>query len=117
MRDLTDQAILDYEEVEEIERWSIQQRRILTTWCVGDAFYKFHTEKSEIISLSFRKVGLSPPDGSCDSELDIKGFLDLEIGNWEDGGLAAIDEHADIGLDCNNHETIEFLDDGNICST
>jgi len=113
MRDLTDQAILDCEEVEEIERWTIRQRRILTSWCVGDAFYKFHTEKSEIISRSFRKVGLSlPPDRSCDSELDIKGFSGLEIGNWEDEGLGNIDIHADIRQDHDNHETIEFLADG-----
>jgi len=60
----------------------VRQRPILTTWSAGDAFDKFHTEKFEIISRAFHKMGLSlPPDGLCDSELDIKGFSGLELGN------------------------------------
>jgi len=99
--------------VEEIENWTIRQRRILTTWCIGDAFYKFHSEKSDIVSRSFRKVGLSlPPDGSCDDELDIKGFGGLEIGDWRETGMEEVDIHADIEPSNDDHEAIEFVADG-----
>lgn len=37
IRDLTDEAILDCESVESFEKWSVGQRRVLTTNCVGDA--------------------------------------------------------------------------------
>lgn len=88
----------------------MRQRRILTTWCAGDAYYKFHSEKSKIISQAFRKVGLSlPPDGSCDSELDIKGFTGLEIGDWQEADNQ--DLFADIEQSYDNHEGIEFLAD------
>lgn len=83
IRDLTDEAILDCENVESFEKWSVGQRRVLTTNCVGDAWYKFCIEKKEIVERVFRKLGLSlPADGSNDQELDIKGFQDINVGNW-----------------------------------
>jgi len=113
IRDLTNQAILDCEEAEKIEKWTIRQCRILTTWCVGDAFYKFHSEKFEIISCSFGKVGLSlPADGSCDHELDIKGFAGLKIEDWLERDIAEIDIYANIGHNHNDNEEIEFVADG-----
>ena len=58
-------------------------RRIMTTFCIGEAYYKFHQEKAEIIRCVFRKIGLALPiNGSADHELDIKGFTGLEIGDW-----------------------------------
>lgn len=83
IRDLTDEAILDCESVEDFEKWSVGERRILTTWCVGDAWYQFCVEKQDIVKKVFRKVGLFLPiDGSADCELDIKGFMELNIGDW-----------------------------------
>ena len=55
----------------------------MTTHCVGKAFYEFHAERREVIQRSFRKVGLTLPiDGSLDHELDVKGFMGLEVGDW-----------------------------------
>ena len=68
----------------------------MTTHCIGKAFYQFHTEKADLIRTSFRKVGLALPiDGTFDHELDIKGFTDLEIGNWRED-LDALDDRADV---------------------
>jgi len=83
IRDLTDEAILDCESVESFEKWSVGQRRVLTTNCVGDAWYRFCIEKKELVERVFRKLGLSlPADGSSDQEFDIKGFQDIKVGNW-----------------------------------
>ncbi|RPA91146.1 DDE-domain-containing protein, partial [Choiromyces venosus 120613-1] len=87
IRDLTDEAIMDCESVETFEKWSVGQRRILTTNCVDDAWYQFCIEKKDIVESVFRKVGLSlPADGSNDKELDIKGFEGIEIGDWKIDG-------------------------------
>jgi len=68
----------------------------MTIQCVGEAFDLFHTTKPNLISRSFHKTGLSLPiNGSLDSELDIKGFTNLEIGNWREDFVLA-DERADV---------------------
>ncbi|KAG0131749.1 hypothetical protein HOY82DRAFT_607667 [Tuber indicum] len=83
LRFLTSEQICKLESGEEFEKWTIRDCRIMTTFCVIEAFYGFHNEKGEVICRSFRKVGLALPiDGSLDHELDIKGFAGLEIGNW-----------------------------------
>ncbi|KAG0125495.1 hypothetical protein HOY82DRAFT_543119 [Tuber indicum] len=106
-----DYAILDYKEAEEIENWTIQQYWILTTHYVADAFYTFHSEKHDIITRSFRKVGLSlPVDGSQDQELDIKGFEGLEIGNWREIPESLV-PFADIRTAKDNSEEGEFCVD------
>jgi len=111
MREHTDEAIFSAETIETFHKWTVSQRCILTTQCVGDVFYKFHAEKAEIIRRVFRKVGLSLPiDGRADKELDIKGFLGLQIGDWRnDVGVAPAE--AEI-LDTNDeNEDIEFVVD------
>jgi len=110
MRELTDEAIFAMESAETFHKWSVRDRRILTTTCVGDAFYRFHLEKADIIQRIFGKVGLSllPIDGSCDSELHIKGFTGLEIGNWRED-FGTIDEEAEIPETCDNDEGIDFI--------
>lgn len=56
---------------------------MLTTWCVGDAWYQFYIKKQDIVTRVFRKVGLSLPiDGSADRELDIRGLTEVDIGDW-----------------------------------
>ncbi|RPA96173.1 DDE-domain-containing protein, partial [Choiromyces venosus 120613-1] len=83
IRELTDEAILDCESVKHFEKWSVGQRRILTTNCIGDTWYQFCIEKKGLVESVFRKVGLSlPADGSRDNELDIKGFQGIEMGDW-----------------------------------
>ncbi|RPB06020.1 DDE-domain-containing protein [Choiromyces venosus 120613-1] len=110
MRELTDNAIFEAESLETFRKWSVSHRRILTTSCVGDAYYRFHIEKGDIIQQVFRKVGLSLPiDGSCDLELDIKGFSGIQIGNWqEDQGC--VNEISTISDIHDNDESIEFVD-------
>jgi len=108
IHNITDQAILDCEEANQIEQWSTRLCHILTTSCVGDAFYQFHTEKQQIIIQSFRKVGLALPiDGSLDHELDIKGFRGLQIGDWRREDSTA-DPFADILAGADTTEEIEF---------
>ncbi|RPB02545.1 DDE-domain-containing protein [Choiromyces venosus 120613-1] len=102
MRDLTDERIFQLESVAEFEKWMVGDRRVMTTECVGDAFRQFHQEKGEVIRRSFRKVGLSLPiDGCLDHELAIKGFKNLEIGDWrEESGSQ--DERAEVGNDADS---------------
>jgi len=109
LRELTDTAIFESESVEAFDKWTVSDSRILTTSCVGDTFYRFHLEKGDLIRKVFRKVGLSlPVDGSCDHELDIKGFSGLEIGDWHvDYGV--VDEAADISIDNDDDNSIEFV--------
>jgi len=96
IRDLRDEQIFQLESAEEFENWTVGDRRIMTTHCIGKAFYQFHTEKADLIRTSFRKVALSLPiDGSSDQELDIKGFTRLEIGNWQED-LGMHDNRADV---------------------
>jgi len=109
VRELTDEKIFELESIDQFERWTVGDRRVVTTFCVGDAFYQFHQEKGEIIRRAFRKVGLSlPVDGSSDSELDIKGFHGLQIGNWEEE-IMEPDERADISIENDQNEDIEFV--------
>ncbi|KAG0125363.1 hypothetical protein HOY82DRAFT_543191 [Tuber indicum] len=109
MRELTDTAIFESESAESFHKWTVSHRRILTTSCVGDAFYKFHLEKGDIIRRVFRKVGLSlPVDGRSDSELDIKGFSGLDIGDWHEGDRV-VDDTENISEDNDNNDTIEFV--------
>jgi len=83
----------------------------MTTHCVAEAFDKFSTTIANLISCSFRKTGLSLPiDGSLDSELDIKGFTNLEIGNWREDFVLP-DERADVPDE--DDELIEFIENQN----
>jgi len=109
VRELTDEKIFELESIDQFERWTVGDRCVVTTFCIGDAFYQFHQEKGEIIRRAFRKVGLSLPiDGSSDSELDIKGFHGLQIGNWEEE-IMEPDERADISIENDQNEDIEFV--------
>jgi len=64
---------------------AMEERRVLIQHCLAQAWHTFCTTRHEVIVSSFRKLGLSLPiDGSCDSELSIKGFSpeQLVIGDW-----------------------------------
>lgn len=121
IRDLTDEAILECKDV--FEKWTVGERRILTTWCVGDAWYLFCIEKQDVVKNVFRKVGLSLPiDGSADNELDIKGFSGIDIGDWSRVDISTQNEAtgydhvdfslADVNLEHDNCMSIEFVGDG-----
>lgn len=61
IRSLTDQAIVDSANQEAQypkpkNSSAVGRRRVLTTWCVGNAWYQFCIEKQELIKRAFRKV-------------------------------------------------------------
>lgn len=115
IRDLTDEAILECESFDHFEKWSVGQRRIMTTWCVGDAWYAFCIEKQDLVKRVFRKVGLSLPiDGSADHELDIKGFCGIDIGDWTqvEGSNEEDTQLADVNMEHDNYDLVEFVADG-----
>jgi len=108
IRDITNEKIFELESAAEFEKWTVGDRRVMTTHCVGQAFDQFHSNKSHLISTSFRKFGLSLPiDGSSDHELDIKGFSELEFGEWTED-LSLLDDRVDVGNE-EDHD-IEFVD-------
>ena len=100
--------------MENFEKWSVGQRRVLTTNCVEDGWYKFCMEKKEIVEEVFSKVGLSlPADGSNDQKLDIKGFEEIEIGNWKiDGREEEAAPYNNIPIAEDNNDAIEFIANG-----
>ena len=111
IRELTDTAIFEAEDANTFHQWTVSDRRILTTTCVGDAFYQFHLTKSEIIRRVFRQVGLSlPVDGTSDSELKIKGFPEVEVGDWH-RDYEEVEEEAELEIPETNDDdsSIEFV--------
>jgi len=111
VRDIIARKIFDLESAADFEKWTVGDRRIMITHCVGEAFDQFSTIKANLISRSFRKTGLSLPlDGCLDSELDIKGFTNLEIGNWREDFVLP-DERADVHDE--DDELIVFVENQN----
>lgn len=87
IKEFTEEAREHKEEEENIEKWSVSQHRIVTTEAVGRAWEEWHNSvaRRKIIIKTFRDTGISLlVDGSCDSELNIKGFAsgELAIGDW-----------------------------------
>jgi len=83
LRDLMDEALDLYEaqhsqdlrEIQSNNTAAITERRVLITWCVGQAWETFCNTRSSVIVDIFRQLGLSlPVDASCDSELTVKGI-------------------------------------------
>jgi len=63
----------------------MEDLHVLIQKCLANTWEQFCTTKRDVITASFRKVVLALPiDGSCDSELSIKGLNNelLTIGNW-----------------------------------
>lgn len=113
IRDLTDEAIFACERIEDFEKWSVGDRRVLTTWCVGDAWYQFCVEKQDLVTSVFRKVGLSLPiDGSADHELDIKGFAGIAIGDWKSPNDELDLDFLDVNREHDDCDSIDFVADG-----
>ncbi|RPA91909.1 hypothetical protein L873DRAFT_1848016 [Choiromyces venosus 120613-1] len=87
IKEFTEEIREEKEALEDIERWSTSQHRIVTTEAVGRAWEEWNKAQSQrkIIIQSFRDTGISlPVDGSCDHELKIKGFSsgELVLGDW-----------------------------------
>jgi hypothetical protein len=79
-----------------LEKWnnneySIEERRILLTQWVGEAWEQIHRDHKETIIKAFRNLGLSlNPDGSEDSELKIKDLPNIEVGDYTSTSTSAI---------------------------
>jgi hypothetical protein len=70
---------------DDIEKWSVSQKRVMVTHVVGEAWSQFCTEKKSLIEKSFVDIGLNiASNGSEDSKLSIKGYDHgkPEIGDW-----------------------------------
>ena len=95
--DLAEQYI-DENERDWVEgKYSVSQRRVLLTKWVGQAWEDMHAEDSDMIRQAFVQVGLGLPiDGSRDSEIKIKGFLGVQVGNWRDWQPREAREEEDI---------------------
>ena len=85
IEELADQYIYEHQ-VEWVEgKYSVGDRRVLLTKCVGQAWEDMHAEDGEIIRHAFKYVGLGLPiDGSQDHDIKIKDFPDVQVGNWKD---------------------------------
>lgn len=60
---------------DDIEKWSVSQKRVMVTHVVGEAWDQFCTTKKSLIEKSFIDVGLNiASNGSEDSKLSIKGY-------------------------------------------
>ena len=113
LRDLTEQEIIQ-QEANGLERWSLSDRRVSTTWCVGQAWAQFtgSARGKKIIQDSFRNVGLALPiDGSQDSELNIKGFTGAEmvIGDWSQGTENIEDSDTPIDETEDENPLVDFI--------
>lgn len=112
IQDFTDHAI--EMRGRETDKWTVGERRVLTTKCVRQMWETFCLSKRQLVIDSFRNVGLSLPiDGSHDYELRIKGFAseDLEIENWYEGGQATIDEGFGQGHTVQKNTVLHTQDD------
>ena len=62
------------------EVWSVGDRRVMTTVCVGRAWDQFCQDSRHLVITSFRNVGLSLyPNGSEDQEPSIKGLTTSKL--------------------------------------
>lgn len=117
LKEMFREEVEEYIEQEEEKRkinWTVGDRRVMTTICVGQAWEKFSVEKRSIVQKSFRNVGLTlPVDGSSDQELNIKGFTpqELDIGDWStDFDTIVLEEHRVLGENDDDCSAIDFVE-------
>jgi hypothetical protein len=102
---------------DDIEKWSVSQKRIMITHVVREAWNQFCMEKKSLIEKSFVDIGLSiASNGSEDSKLSIKGYQHgkLEIGDWsqiDDSNYEGFQEVPQTG------ELDEFIMKEEVCIT
>ena len=117
LRDTTEQEIL-HQEQNGLDKWSVGDRRIATTWCVGRAWAEFTGRDlgEKIIQDSFPNVGLALPiDPSQDSQLRVKGFRDEElvIGDWRRDIAVENGDLQDIIHEAEDENTLVDYNDSN----
>ena len=105
---------------DDVEKWSVSQKRVMVTHVVGKAWDQFCKEKKGLIEKSFVDVGLNIAlDGSEDSKLSIKGYEHRkpEIGDW----LQIDDENSNCEgfqeVIQKNDELDKFIKEEELCIT
>ena len=117
LREFTDAYIEEREKVEDVGRWSVSDKRIMTTHVVAQSWHAFCQQKSELICKSFRDVGIAlPVNGSRDDEIKIKGFTstDIEIGDWSSNLPVSIAHHPGqefraLPQETSNHDNLHYV--------
>lgn len=79
---------------------SASERRVLFTKWVGHAWDEISAKNKNTIIRSFHKCGISLPiDGSEDSEININGVEDYEVGSGDTSEDSGSDSDSDIDLE------------------
>ncbi|RPB01507.1 hypothetical protein L873DRAFT_628596 [Choiromyces venosus 120613-1] len=84
LREETETYHDEHATIEDIGRWTISEKRIMTPHVVSCTWKAFCQQKQSLIVKAFRDVGVMLPiDGSQDGDIKIKGFTtsEIDIGN------------------------------------
>ena len=103
---------------DDVEKWSVSQKRVMVTHVVGNAWNQFCTEKKSLIEKSFVDIGLNiPSNGSDDSKLSIKGYErgKPDIGDWSQ--IDDDDNYDDFKEQAQTGELDEFIKEDEVCIT
>jgi len=82
----TDIYTTEWERQHPDQKWSVKDKRILSTYVVARACYRLITDKKDIVVKSFVHTGISiRPDGSEDDLISLKGISKDQINftGWE----------------------------------
>ncbi|RPA93862.1 hypothetical protein L873DRAFT_1846912 [Choiromyces venosus 120613-1] len=119
LKEIIDEKEIQWETIPEKDRPSeskVDPWRVMISWAVGEAWEQFCLSQKEVIRCSFTTVGLSLPiDGSCDSEISLKGInmgqpeLVENLRVWTVGGL----EQPMLDIDSDGEESLPDDDDNN----
>jgi hypothetical protein len=107
IKDWIREFILDYELEQERKgktRWSVSDRRIMTTWVIARAFERLKTKK-DLIEKAFLDVGITVrPDGSQDNLIRIKGIDEIDFTGWETASEITIKSEELVSRLCDEEE-------------
>lgn len=87
LREAADEYIADREErLGAFEKWSVSDKRIMTTWIVAIAAKKLYSERKEMVQRAFVQCGITiRPDGTQDDQIKLKDIpaTDIDFSGWE----------------------------------
>ncbi len=105
---------------DDIEKWSISQKRVMVTHVVGEAWNQFCREKKSLVEKSFVDIGLNiAPNGSEDSKLSIKGYEHSkpEIRDWSQIDIDDNGNYEGFEELLQADELDEFIKEEEVCIT
>ena len=100
-----------------VEKWSISQKRVMVTHVVGEAWNQFCIAKKDLVEKSFIDVGLNIAlNGLEDSKLSIKGYDHgkPEIGDWSRYNDCNYEDFQELP---ETNELDEFIKEEEVCIT